>query len=171
MDGRRREPVTPVAIPDDVLAAIYAHAIAAFPAECCGYLVGAIAGAVEAAVPCRNAQADGEHPIAPERTADTGFVIAGAELLAFARSFDGDRPARVVYHSHTNGRAYFSRVDREIATGSAYPVQHVVVGVAPAPARSATTDPPAVTDVAQFAWSDTAGDYVEIARWSAGAPR
>ena len=156
--------MTPIAIPDNVRAAIYAHAIAAFPDECCGSLVGAAPGAVDGAVPCRNAQADGEHPIAPGRGADTGFVISGAELFRFARSFDTDRPARIVYHSHTNGRAYFSTVDRRMAAGPAYPVQHVVVGVA-APL-------PSVIEVAQFAWSEAARDYVEVARWAVdGAPR
>jgi proteasome lid subunit RPN8/RPN11 len=161
--------VTPIAIPRDVLAAIYAHAIAAFPDECCGYLVGAAPGAVDAAVACRNAQADGEHPIAPARGADTGFVIAGAELLGFARSFDTERPARIVYHSHTNGRAYFSDVDRRMAAtaaGPAYPVQHVVIGVA---AGITGVGGSAITEAAQFAWSDAARDYVEIARWTAGA--
>jgi proteasome lid subunit RPN8/RPN11 len=155
--------VTPIEIPAELLAAIYAHAIAAFPDECCGYLVGAAPGRVDAAVACRNAQADGAHPIAPERGADTGFVIDGAELLQFARSFDGDRPPRVVYHSHTNGRAYFSEVDRRMAAGPAYPVQHVVIGVATPPLPSVT---PSVTEVAQFAWSDAAQDHVEIARWT-----
>ena len=151
--------MTPIAIPGDVLAAVYAHAIAAFPDECCGYLIGRDAGAVDGAVPCRNAQGDGDHPVAPERGADTGFVIAGDELFRFARSFDGDRPPRIVYHSHTNGLAYFSTVDRPVAAGPAYPVQHIVVGVAPRDAAAA------VTEVAQFAWSDAARDYVEVARW------
>jgi proteasome lid subunit RPN8/RPN11 len=125
-----------VAIPDALLAAIYAQAIAAFPDECCGYLVGAAADAAEAVVPCRNAQVD-------------------------ARSFDTDCPPRVVYHSHTNGRAYFSTVDRQMAAGPAYPVQHVVVGVTAGSVREA----------AQFAWSAAAGDFVEVARWRVdGAP-
>ncbi len=147
----------PIAIPDAVRAQIYDHARAAFPAECCGYLTGpaAAAGTVDAAVACRNAQADGEHPTEPQRGADTGFVIAGAELLAFARSLDGPRPARVVYHSHTNGRAYFSAVDHALADGPAYPVQHLVVGVT---ARG-------VTEAAQLAWSPAARAYVEVARW------
>jgi proteasome lid subunit RPN8/RPN11 len=157
----------PIAIPAEVRAAIYAHARAAFPDECCGYLVGPRAGGVDAAIACRNAQVDGLHPTAPARGADAGFVIAGAELLAFARSFDGPRPARVVYHSHPNGRAYLSAIDRELAggpaappgsmtrSGPAYPVQHLVVGV--------TAD--GVTEAAQFAWSEAARDYVEIARW------
>ncbi len=150
--------MTPIAIPGDVLAEVYAHAISAYPDECCGYLVGAAPGAVEAAVACHNAQADGDHPVAPERGADTGFVIAGAELFRFARRFDTDQPPRVIYHSHTNGRAYFSTIDRRMAAGPAYPVQHVVIGVT---ARE-------ITEVAQFAWSDAAGDYVEVARWAAG---
>jgi proteasome lid subunit RPN8/RPN11 len=168
MDGRRREPVTPIAIPDEVLAAIYAHAIAAFPHECCGYLVGAAPGAVDAVVACRNAQTDGDHPIAPQRGADTGFVIAGRELFQFARSFDSDRPARILYHSHTNGEAYFSSIDRQMAAGPAYPVQHLVIGVA---ARAHPDPSPSVTEVAQFAWSDAERDYIEVARWTAGARR
>jgi proteasome lid subunit RPN8/RPN11 len=147
----------PIAIPDAVRAQIYDHARAAFPAECCGYLTGpAAAAAVDTAVACRNAQPDGEHPTEPHRGADTGFVIAGHELLAFARSLDGPRPARVVYHSHTNGRAYFSAVDHALADGPAYPVQHLVVGVT---ARG-------VTEAAQLAWSPAAGAYIEVARWS-----
>ena len=156
--------MTPVAIPSDVLAVVYRHAIAAFPDECCGYLVGARGDAADAAVACRNAQTDGEHPIAPERGADTGFVIAGAELLAFAASFDTARPARVVYHSHTNGRAYFSAIDRQMAAGPAgpaYPVQHLVIGV----------EDRAIREAAQFAWSDGARDFVEVARWAGEDPR
>lgn len=141
-----------IAIPPAVLDAVYAHARAAFPEECCGYLIGS--EGVDEAIRCRNAQADGEHPVAPERTAETGFVIAGAELMAFARSFDGPRPARVVYHSHSNGRAYFSAIDREVAAHG-YPVQHLVVGVTAH----------GVTEAAQFAWSDAAGEFVEVARW------
>lgn len=161
----------PIAIPDAVLAQIYDHARAAFPAECCGYLTGpraadavatadssAAGAAVDTVVPCRNAQPDGEHPTEPHRGADTGFVIAGKELLAFARSLDGPRPARVVYHSHTNGRAYFSATDHELADGPAYPVQHLVVGVT---ARG-------VTEAAQLAWSASAHAYVEVARWTLG---
>ena len=148
--------MTPIAIPPFVLATIYDHARASFPDECCGYLVGV--DAVDGAVLCRNAQRDGEHPTQPDRDADTGFVIAGSELFAFAKSFSSERPARVVYHSHTNGRAYFSAVDREVAAtpaGPTYPVQHLVIGV------TAT----GLTEAAQFAWSDEVRDFVEVRRW------
>lgn len=151
--------MTPVAIPSFVLATVYEHARAAFPDECCGYLVGPHdAAAVDGAVPCRNAQRDGDHPTHPARGPDTGFVIAGAELLAFARTLDTARPARIVYHSHTNGRAYFSDVDRQVAASPAgphYPVQHLVVGITTA----------GLTEAAQFAWSAEARDFVELARW------
>jgi len=127
-----------------VLRAAAAHAVRCFPLECCGYITD------DGVVECTNAQASGVHPTVPERGAETGFVIAGAELLAFARSFDGRAPARVVYHSHTNGRAYFSEVDRDVARGAGYPVHHLVIGV----------DAAGPTEAALF---DAA--FVEIARW------
>jgi adenylyltransferase/sulfurtransferase len=143
-----------IPIPPALLSQIYAHARRAFPAECCGYLRGH--ASIDEVIECRNAQLDGDHPTEPSRGEDTGFVIAGAELLAFARSFDSPRPARVVYHSHTNGRAYFSSVDRDVATVAGeptYPVQHLVVGVTAS----------GVVEAAQFAWS---GEWIEVARWS-----
>lgn len=129
------------------LADIVEHAIAEFPDECCGYVRGAGSVADEV-VRCRNAQADGEHPTHPERGPETGFVIAGRELFEFARAFDTDRPPLVVYHSHTNGRAYLSEVDR---VNLAYPVHQLVVGIAAGE----------VTELALFA-----PDGAEVARLS-----
>ena len=150
----------PIAIPGPLRAAIGVQACAEYPTECCGYLVGPADGdAVDAMIACRNAQPDGEHPTEPARGADAGFVIAGRELLVFAKTFETPRPARIVYHSHTNGRAYFSRVDHELAAAGdrpAYDVQHLVVGV--------TAD--GLVEAAQFAWSAEARRYVEVARWS-----
>jgi [CysO sulfur-carrier protein]-S-L-cysteine hydrolase len=147
-----------VRIPDDVIASLYAHARETFPEECCGYLRGD--DAIREVVRCRNAQADGEHPTHPERGAEAGFVIAGRELFDFARSFSGALPARIVYHSHTNGRAYLSEVDRQNALGPQgpiYPVDHLVIGV------TAT----GVTEAARYAWDADIGDFVEVARWDA----
>jgi [CysO sulfur-carrier protein]-S-L-cysteine hydrolase len=150
----------PVAIPAAVLAEVFAEARRAFPDECCGWLVGDAGGAaVDRVRGCANAQAGGEHPTQPGRGAETAYVIAGADLLELARSLDGPRPARVIYHSHPNGRAYFSATDREVATspwgdGPAYPVQHLVVGI----------DARRVTEAALFAWSDDAAGWVELAR-------
>lgn len=145
-------------IPPSLRSRIYAHARRCFPAECCGYLTGMTSAAATAMVECRNAHSDGVHPTTPERGEESAFVISGRELIAFARSFDTTSPARVVYHSHSNGRAYFSAVDREVATVDdlpSYPVQHVVVGL------TAT----AIVEAAQFAWDDTTRDWIEVARW------
>ncbi len=150
----------PVAIPEGLLHEIYRQARAAFPAECCGWLTGAHAGAVSALRPAANVQEDGDHPTAADRGAETAYVIAGADLLAFNRAFDAAAPPRVIYHSHPNGRAYFSDTDRQVATspwgdGPTYPVQQLVVGI----------DGDRVVEAAMFAWSDDAGGFVEIARY------
>ncbi|MCW5804417.1 MAG: Mov34/MPN/PAD-1 family protein [Deltaproteobacteria bacterium] len=136
-----------IGIPDDVRARVYAEALRAYPRECCGYLVGPAGGAaVDTAVPCANHAPAG---------VDDAFAIDGAELFAFARAFDGPHPPRVVYHSHPNGRAYFSARDRDAARDG-WPVQHLVVGVTAA----------GPTEAAQFAWSAAAHDFIELARWS-----
>lgn len=117
-----------IAIPHAVLVDVAARACAAFPHECCGYLVGPRGGdAVDELVACSNA----------DPAAADGFAIDGAELFAFARSLRGERPARVVYHSHPNGRAYFSATDRARADEARYPVCHLVVGVTAAGASEA----------------------------------
>jgi proteasome lid subunit RPN8/RPN11 len=154
----------PVVIPRALLEQVYDEARRAFPAECCGWLAGAPDGPVDTLRACDNAQAGGDHPTAADRSADSAYVIAGSDLLALARSFDGERPARVIYHSHPNGQAYFSAVDREVATspwgdGPAYPVQQLVVGI----------DGQRVVEAALFAWSDAAAGFVEIARYPGAA--
>ena len=152
---RMQSGVTKVRVPADVLAVIARHAREAFPHECCGYVRE---GEPMEVVRCRNAQPDGEHPTHPERSAETGFVIAGRELFEFARAFASERPPVVIYHSHTNGRAYFSAVDRvNAAPGGvpAYPVRHLVIAV--------TAD--GVGEAAIFEWSDEERDFVELARF------
>ena len=136
-EGRARG-TTPIA--REQLAEVLAHARDAFPAECCGYLTDA------RVVRCTNLAAS--EPLVAGRTDATAFAIGGTELLAFARSFDGPEPARVLYHSHTNGHAYFSAMDRAHAGG--YPVKHLVVGVT-------------ANGVVEAALFDT--DFVELARW------
>ncbi len=160
------EPPRAVRIPDDVMARIHAEARAAFPHECCGWLTGPrdAPDDVTAIRACANAQADGDHPTAPGRGAESAYVIGGADLFEFARAFDGAQPPRVIYHSHPNGRAYFSATDQAVATspwgdGPAYPVQHLVVGI----------DGERVVEAALFAWSDEANAWIEVARLPGGA--
>jgi [CysO sulfur-carrier protein]-S-L-cysteine hydrolase len=160
------EPAAAVVIPAALREAMFAAARQAFPAECCGFLTGPRGGGAATAMrACDNAQAGGDHPTAADRSAETAYVIAGDDLLALARSLDGPEPALVIYHSHPNGRAYFSATDREVATspwgdGPAYPCQQVVIGL----------DGEAVRELAWFAWSDAAGGWIEIHRETYSAP-
>jgi len=154
----------PHSIPEALLFAVFAEARAAFPAECCGWLSGPAGTAVIDAVrPCFNAQSSpssqGTDALVPDRTAETAYVIDGDDLFALSESFDGPQPAKVLYHSHPNGRAYFSETDRRVARspfddGPTFPVQQLVVGI----------DGARVVEAALFAWSDAAGDFVEVAR-------
>lgn len=153
----------PLHIPAELLRALYAEARAAFPAECCGWLSGPAGGAVVTALrPCVNAQGGGDGEAAvPDRTAETAYVIDGDDLFELSTSFDGPTPARVLYHSHPNGRAYFSETDRRVATspwgdGPCFPVQQLVVGL--------TAE--RVVEAALFGWSAAAGGFVELARWA-----
>ena len=156
------DPPAAVVVPEALRAAIYAEARAAFPAECCGWLTAprAVPGAATGLRRCANAQTAGGAEAVPGRSAETAYVIAGDDLFAFARAFDGGEPPVAIYHSHPNGRAYFSATDRAVARspwgdGPAYPVQQLVVGL----------DADRVVEAAVFAWSDAAGDFVEIDRW------
>ena len=151
----------PLVIPVEIRYSVYRKARKAFPEECCGWLTGpADSHEVTGVRPCDNAQDSDEHPIAADRTAETAYVIAGEDLLAFNRAFRDPEPPRIIYHSHPNGGAYFSATDQQVAAspwggGPAYDVQQLVIGI----------DRERVTEAALFAWSDEAGKFVEIARF------
>lgn len=151
----------PLHIPEPLLTEVFREARQAYPAECCGWLSGSAGGAsVDRIRPCVNAQSSGGHPAVDGRSSEDAYVIAGADLIAFSRGFDTATPPRIIYHSHPNGRAYFSQTDQEVATspwgdGPAYDVQQLVVGL----------DSHRVVEAALFGWSDEAGKYVEIARY------
>lgn len=125
--GGGTPPRGPVTIPANALAAIYRHARETFPEECCGYLVGD--GPNLQVVPCQNRQ-NQLHALDPQahpRTAANAYNISGRELLDLVRSFDGGRPATVIYHSHPEVGAYFSEEDARAADAAGYPVDYLVV--------------------------------------------
>ncbi len=151
----------PVNVPKSTLEEIFRHARESFPDECCGWLTGEkdsnTAAMVRRAV---NAYKPELHPTARDRTAERAFVISNGDLLELNHTLDNDVRPRIIYHSHPNGRAYFSPTDRENARdpwgdGPAYPVQQIVIGI----------DGERVVEAAQFAWDDETGDFVEIARF------
>jgi len=152
----------PVDIGEELLEAVYREARKSYPSECCGWLAGAKSGHTATRLrACVNAQADGDHPTQAARGSFAAYVIDGEDLLALSRELDGAEPAKIIYHSHFNGRAYFSETDHEVATspwgdGPMYPVQQLVIGI--------TEE--RVVEAALFAWSDSAGSFVEIQRFA-----
>jgi proteasome lid subunit RPN8/RPN11 len=105
-----------------------------------------------------NAYQPETHPTAKGRTLETAFVISGSDLLELNRTLEDDTRPKIIYHSHPNGRAYFSPTDRNNAVdpwgeGPAYPVQQIVVGI----------NRDRVVEARQFAWNSQTGDFVEIA--------
>ena len=108
-------------IAPDELAAVERRAIAAFPAECCGLLLGRLEGGeavrIGQAEACVNQEPDGRR----------AFTISPDELLAAYRRAR-ERGERVVgtYHSHPQGSAVPSDVDR----ASAWPgASYLIVGL------------------------------------------
>ncbi len=109
------------------LEAIYAQARREFPSECCGYLLGS--GETSELVQCVNRQ-DKLHALDPEahpRTSANAYNIGGRELLNLVRSFEGETPATIIYHSHPRVGAYFSEEDTNAAEAAGYPVDYLVV--------------------------------------------
>ncbi|MFO7566636.1 MAG: Mov34/MPN/PAD-1 family protein [Enhygromyxa sp.] len=115
------------ALPRPLLEAIYRHARASFPKECCGFVIGR--GATAELVECENWQ-DRYHAVDPEtypRTAETAYTFGGKDLRRLAESLDSDRPATIVYHSHPRVGAYFSQEDSKAALAAGWPVDYLVV--------------------------------------------
>lgn len=148
-------------IPNDVLQEIYGHARDEFPNECCGWLTGPRDSEEVARVRrATNAYAPATHPTASDRTAETAYVIDGDDLLDLNRTLDGEEPPLVIYHSHPNGRAYFSETDRRVATdpwgdGPAYPVKQLVVGI----------DANRVVEARLFEWDDSVKRFEPVAEF------
>lgn len=110
-----------------MLDRIYRHARETFPRECCGYILGSPADGE--LVVCENRQ-DKLHALDPEahpRTSQTAYNIGGKELLQLVRSFEGEAPASIIYHSHPRHGAYFSDEDTRAALAAGYPVDYLVV--------------------------------------------
>lgn len=138
-----------------LLDAIYAHAEAGYPDEVCGLLMGE-PGAVDEARRCDNRQ-NALHAEDPEhfpRDARTAYNFGPRDLFLLDKSLRGPRPAQIIYHSHIEVGAYFSKEDALAAAPDGellYPVDYLVVDVRKDGARGARL----------FRFTD--GEFVEIA--------
>jgi len=118
-------------IPQDILDDVDAHAREAYPGESCGLLFGP-AGDPRAITSGRRVAnlADRYHKLDPEtypRTSRDAYIIDG--MLMQRALEDGDAggvPVKVIYHSHCDCGAYFSKEDQLVAAPDGTPVLPVV---------------------------------------------
>jgi [CysO sulfur-carrier protein]-S-L-cysteine hydrolase len=151
-----------IRIPADVLARVYDHAREGYPEEVCGLLLGPRGEArVDEARRCKNAQ-NGRHAVDPAafpRTAREAYMLEDADTFFVARSLSGERPVKVVYHSHVDHGAYFSATDRAAASFGgepAYPgMEYLVV--------DARAD--GIGGAKLFGWDAAAGDFAATAEF------
>jgi len=148
-------------LPRAVLAQIYEHAEAGYPAEVCGLVFAPRGGPADEVRRCHNRQ-DELHTRDPQRhprTAATGFALGLDDVTLLDRSLAGPRPCCLVYHSHVDASAYFSDEDRRVAAppglGPVYPeLDHLVVDARREGARGARR------------YRFSAGDFRLIAEYS-----
>jgi proteasome lid subunit RPN8/RPN11 len=102
---------------------MYAQALAEFPFECCGMIIGPEAediGIEDVVRPCRNVQQElhQQYPERFPRDATIGYTMAKEDIEAIVQEAQQRGwVVKVCYHSHPNTGAYFSQEDRRNAEG------------------------------------------------------
>ncbi|HEX9605355.1 MAG TPA: M67 family metallopeptidase [Myxococcales bacterium] len=100
-----------------LMAQIASHARSAYPAECCGLVVAARAGALRF-VPIANIAGTEAAAGNSRRSRRDGYVMDPKALLAaLTEAEEGGGGLAAIVHSHPDVGAYFSREDREMALG------------------------------------------------------
>jgi [CysO sulfur-carrier protein]-S-L-cysteine hydrolase len=116
------------------LNAVYEHAVASYPSECCGIVTGR--GEIQRVHACRNLQ-DELHARDPEthpRTSREAYAMdrEEAERIMGEAAANGESVI-AFYHSHIDCGAYFSPMDKEVQTVFGEPefpdAVHMVVAV------------------------------------------
>ena len=132
------------------------HARQAFPEECCGVIFSN--GDTERVQGLSNIQnkLHALDPITYPRTAVIAYAMDPKELEQ-AMGAAGGAKLKAFYHSHPNHDAYFSDEDKAFACPFGEPTfpgaGQIVVSVYDG----------AVRRICAYAWSDSAGDFVEVA--------
>jgi adenylyltransferase/sulfurtransferase len=150
------------ALAEALLEQIYQHAEQGYPEEVCGLILGA-RGAPDEVRRCDNRQnaLHAEDPAHFPRDARTAYNLGAKDLFFLARSLDGARPVQVIYHSHVDVGAYFSREDALAAAPDGellYPVDYLVVDAQKEGARGARL------------FRFQSGEFVEIAAFARKDP-
>lgn len=148
-------------LPAAVLEAVYRHAEADYPYECCGalWLVHDAQGERWEVMPCVNIQNElhAQDPRRFPRDARTAYTIAPRELLAINRRAEEDgQTLAVLYHSHPDHAAYFSQEDLAFAAPfgePAYPgTTYMVISVRQGKVQGHRC----------FHWNETSSGYEDV---------
>lgn len=102
---------------EHALSVIYRHACRTYPRECCGFVLA------DAKVKEGTNIQDELHMADPRRyprTAANGYTFSVTDTVFLNSSFKTCSPVSVIYHSHPDVGAYFSRedIDKDCMPGS-----------------------------------------------------
>ena len=141
----------------DKLDKVRQHALAEYPCECCGIIIG-FPGTTEKGIlfRCTNIQ-DKLHAMDPEthpRDARTAYNIDPRELMKILKEAEAKRMSiKAFYHSHPDHDAYFSEEDLKMAMFDGEPTYpdaaYLVVSVCDGE----------IKDEAWFAWNTATGSF------------
>jgi proteasome lid subunit RPN8/RPN11 len=141
-------------IDENILAALFAHALETYPEECCGLIRAS--GKVRRCENYQNAL-HAEDPATFPRDARRAFHLAPLDQLHLAQSFDTNDPVHIIYHSHPSGGTHFSDHDRAGALFEGRPIYpgllHLVLDCRDQHRQGA----------ALYEWQD--GDFRIIDKW------
>ena len=142
------------------LKAIIAHAEEGYPDEVCGIVIGKTGdpktNVVRRCLNVANTYHQ-EDPIRYQRDARTAYIMDPQDLLRIQLEADAKGlDFLVIYHSHTDHDAYFSRTDRELALFDGEPLwpsaQYLVIAI-----RNRK-----VQDSKYFIWDDLSKDFKDL---------
>jgi adenylyltransferase/sulfurtransferase len=122
---------------NESLQQIYSHACSAYPEECCGFVYAD--GSVYLGTNIQN-ELNRRNPELYQRSAVNGYTFSVADTLTMNKSFLDNNPVAIIYHSHPDVGAYFSREDEDKALFMGepiHPVSYLVVDVREGKARGA----------------------------------
>lgn len=137
--------------------ALLDHARAAFPNECCGFVVRR--DGQQAVLPVSNAQDErhAEDPVRFPRSAATAYTMGAEAAPVIIDHERGRLTIEAIYHSHPQHDAYFSAEDRKQATvwdEPSFPdAGQIVVSVYDR----------TVKEVKAFRWDAAQHDFIEVA--------
>lgn len=140
---------------------MYAQALAEFPFECCGMIIGPAGedvGADDLVRPCRNVQQElhRKYPERFPRDATIGYTMAKEDIEAVVQETQQRGwMVKICYHSHPNTGAYFSQEDRRNAEGWDlwFPgVRFVVI----------SAYPEGIRDIQGYRWDETTQAFVSV---------